>query len=80
MTDELNGNRQVITITSDHFKTAQTVVDAAIAEGLTHSFEVRYGLNICFDDYDESPLHPNNKRGIIALERLLGRSFEFRKP
>ena len=73
-------HRQSITVTSDHYATSQAVVNAAIEEGLTRSFEVRYGLHIFFRDYDETPLFPGNKRGLIELERLLGRSFEFRKP
>jgi hypothetical protein len=71
--------RQLITITSDHYATAQAVTNAAIEKGLTRSFEVRGGLNIFFRDYDETQLFPGNKRGLIELERLLGRSFEFRK-
>jgi hypothetical protein len=84
MTDKIDHtqtytDRQVLEITADHFQTAQAVTNAAIENGLTRSFEVRGGLHIFFRDYDETQLFPGNKRGLIELERLLGRSFEFRK-
>lgn len=72
-------HRQSITISSDHYATAQTVVNAAIEQGIKHSFSVTHGLCIVFGDWREIPL-TIHKYSLIEVERLLGRLFEFRKP
>ena len=83
MTDESNHTqtyteRQVLTITGDHYATSQAVVSAAIEKGIKHSFNVAHGLCVVFADWREIPL-TIHKYSLIEVERLLGRLFEFRK-
>ena len=94
MTDEVNHtgtytDRQVLTITADHFKTATIVADFFLSDD--HPLEI--GVEIPLISYEaysrrtlvdidgqDYPLTPFTKYTLLQLEAFICRFVEFRRP